>query len=78
MNKRVYKYRSDRRVPPDHILQELIDAGLSNRQIALMYDVSTAAVGHARAPHTKKLLERKRRGLTAPWQQRHSLRLIGD
>jgi hypothetical protein len=71
VNKRVYNYRKDRRVPPDPILQELIDAGLTYYQIALMYDVSAGAIGHARAPRTKRLLERKRRGLH---DRRHSIR----
>jgi hypothetical protein len=48
------KYRCDRRLPKDDVLQELIGHGLTYGQIALMYDVRIAAVGAARNPERKR------------------------
>jgi hypothetical protein len=58
---RVNSYRSDRRLPTDDVLQELIGHRLTYAQIALMYDVTVGAVSHARNPERKRAYERVRR-----------------
>jgi hypothetical protein len=60
------KVRTDRRVPSSDVLQELVAVHrLTYKQIALMYDVSSAAVGFARAPESKRKLEARRRRAAA-------------